>query len=288
MTIVRPGVVVPAWTSTTVAALMTRSAGRTARPGTRRRDKSGGDDRRLARAHGVTLARMALLTRRALVVTCAAAPWALVSTARRGATQAPLRMLLNSGYSSVNAWFCLAEDRGYLKAAGLQLTFSRRPRRRTPRPGAPPTRASISATATSMRSSSCVATAPDRAPARRLHDVQPLALGGGGAGWRRRCATLADLAGPAPPRGHATDVALQTFPALRRAHRRRRAAACASRPAKCEHARAGRWHAQRRERRIFGYESTIAAALVGAGQPVDAACASFTTGRSSPSSTAAR
>jgi len=24
----------------------------------------------------------------------------------------------------VNAWFCLAEDRGYLRAAGLQLTFT--------------------------------------------------------------------------------------------------------------------------------------------------------------------
>ena len=67
---------------------------------------------------------MALLTRRTLVVTCAAATWALVSTARRGTTRTPLRMLLNSGDSSVNAWFCLAEDRGYLKAAGLQPAFT--------------------------------------------------------------------------------------------------------------------------------------------------------------------
>jgi NitT/TauT family transport system substrate-binding protein len=47
----------------------------------------------------------------------------LVPTGRASA-QTPLRMLLNSGYSSVNAWFCLAEDRGYLNEAGLRLTFT--------------------------------------------------------------------------------------------------------------------------------------------------------------------
>ncbi len=69
---------------------------------------------------------MSDLTRRHFLRTVATAPaLSLVPVGRAAAqTATPLRMLLNSGYSSVNAWFCLAEDRGYLKDAGLRLTFT--------------------------------------------------------------------------------------------------------------------------------------------------------------------
>ena len=73
---------------------------------------------------------MSDVTRRHFLRAVATAPvLSLVPVGRSGlqtpaALPAPLRMLLNSGYSSVNAWFCLAEDRGYLKEAGLQLSFT--------------------------------------------------------------------------------------------------------------------------------------------------------------------
>ncbi len=41
-----------------------------------------------------------------------------------GAQGRPLRMLLNSGYSGANAFFLLAQDKGYLKEAGVDLTFT--------------------------------------------------------------------------------------------------------------------------------------------------------------------
>ncbi len=67
---------------------------------------------------------MSDVTRRHFLRAVSVAPvLSLVATGRAGA-QTSLRMLLNSGYSSVNAWFCLAEDRGYLKEAGLRLTFT--------------------------------------------------------------------------------------------------------------------------------------------------------------------
>jgi NitT/TauT family transport system substrate-binding protein len=36
----------------------------------------------------------------------------------------PLRMLLNSGYSGANAFFLLAEDKGYFKEAGVDVAFT--------------------------------------------------------------------------------------------------------------------------------------------------------------------
>ena len=67
---------------------------------------------------------MPAVSRRSLLGALATAPLTLLSSTRRSGAQTPVRMLLNSGYSSVNAWFCLADDRGYLKAAGLELTFT--------------------------------------------------------------------------------------------------------------------------------------------------------------------
>ena len=68
---------------------------------------------------------MSDLTRRRFLRAVTAAPVLSLVPCGDAAAQTPtLRMLLNSGYSSVNAWFCLAEDRGYLQEAGLRLTFT--------------------------------------------------------------------------------------------------------------------------------------------------------------------
>jgi NitT/TauT family transport system substrate-binding protein len=65
---------------------------------------------------------MTMLTRR---------DWLRLSTLALGAAAAPLRaqarplkMLLNSGYSGANAFFLLAEDKGYFKDAGVDVTFT--------------------------------------------------------------------------------------------------------------------------------------------------------------------
>jgi NitT/TauT family transport system substrate-binding protein len=50
---------------------------------------------------------------------------AMAAAARPLAAQArPLRMLLNSGYTGANAFFLLAEDRGYFKEAGVDIAFT--------------------------------------------------------------------------------------------------------------------------------------------------------------------
>ncbi|MCC7176954.1 MAG: ABC transporter substrate-binding protein [Acidobacteria bacterium] len=62
------------------------------------------------------------LTRRDVMTLTAGA---LAAAAWPARTQArPLRMLLNSGYSGANSFFLLAEDRGYLKEAGVSVTFT--------------------------------------------------------------------------------------------------------------------------------------------------------------------
>lgn len=57
--------------------------------------------------------------------------WLRISTLAIGAAAAPLRaqarplkMLLNSGYTGANAFFLLAEDKGHFKDAGLDVTFT--------------------------------------------------------------------------------------------------------------------------------------------------------------------
>lgn len=63
---------------------------------------------------------MAPLSRRAVVAGLAALPLA------RPAFAAPtkLRMLLNSGWSGANAWFVVAEDKGYFRDEGLEIEFT--------------------------------------------------------------------------------------------------------------------------------------------------------------------
>jgi NitT/TauT family transport system substrate-binding protein len=203
------------------------------------------------------------MTRRSFVGTLAAAPLPWLAP-QRGAAQTPLRMLLNSGYSSVNAWFCLAEDRGYLNEAGVQLAFTAgrgayTAAGRTADEGFDVGYGDVNALVER------VAAAPERAPIavytlfNRSPSVVAVPTGSPVRG-------VADLAGR-HVRGHATDVALQTFPAL--------AARTGVDPSGV---RISTSEVGMRELvegmmagdsdGIFGYESTIAAALVGAGQPV--------------------
>jgi NitT/TauT family transport system substrate-binding protein len=65
---------------------------------------------------------MTTLTRRDVMKLSAGALAAAAWPARAQAR--PLRMLLNSGYSGANSFFLLAEDKGYLKEAGIDLTFT--------------------------------------------------------------------------------------------------------------------------------------------------------------------
>lgn len=206
---------------------------------------------------------MTRLTRRSLVGTLAAAPLALL-TPRRGAAQTALRMLLNSGYSSVNAWFCLAEDRGYLNDAGVRLTFTAgrgayTAAGRTADEGFDIGYGDVNALVER------VASAPDRAPIAvyTLFNRSPSVVAVPAESPVR---SVADLAGR-HVRGHATDVALQTFPALaaRTGVDARRVRISTSEVGMRELVAgmvAGESDA------IFGYESTIAAALVGIGQAV--------------------
>jgi NitT/TauT family transport system substrate-binding protein len=205
---------------------------------------------------------MTRLTRRSLVATLATAPLALL--ARHSDGQTPLRMLLNSGYSSVNAWFCLAEDRGYLNDAGVRLDFTAgrgayTAAGRTADEGFDVGYGDVNALVER------VATSPDRAPIAvyTLFNRSPSVVAVPADSPVR---SVADLAGR-HVRGHATDVALQTFPALAArtgvdARRVRISTSEVGMRELVDAMIAGESDA------IFGYESTIAAALVGAGQPV--------------------
>jgi NitT/TauT family transport system substrate-binding protein len=67
---------------------------------------------------------MTLLTRRsAIALAIAAALSAPVAAAAPAAAQTKLKMVLNWKYQGPQGWFFLADDRGYFKAAGLDMTF---------------------------------------------------------------------------------------------------------------------------------------------------------------------
>jgi NitT/TauT family transport system substrate-binding protein len=67
---------------------------------------------------------MTLLTRRsAIALAVAAALSAPVAAATPAAAQTKLKMVLNWKYQGPQGWFFLADDRGYFKAAGLDMTF---------------------------------------------------------------------------------------------------------------------------------------------------------------------
>jgi NitT/TauT family transport system substrate-binding protein len=67
---------------------------------------------------------MTLLTRRsAIALAIAAALSAPVAAAAPATAQTKLKMVLNWKYQGPQGWFFLADDRGYFKAAGLDMTF---------------------------------------------------------------------------------------------------------------------------------------------------------------------
>lgn len=67
---------------------------------------------------------MTLLSRRSLVVLAVAAACATpLIAAAPAAAQTKLKMVLNWKYQGPQGWFFLADDRGYFKAAGLEMTI---------------------------------------------------------------------------------------------------------------------------------------------------------------------
>lgn len=206
---------------------------------------------------------MTTLTRRHLLRTLAATPALALGAARPARAETRLRVLLNSDYSSVNTWFTLADDRGFFTDAGLALEYTvgrgaYTAAGRTADEGfdvgygdvnalveevaAGNARAPIAVYMMFNRSPSVVAV-PTDSPIR----------------------TPADLAGR-HLRGHATDVALQTFPVLAAAHgvdasRVRISTSEAGMGAVVSGMLAGEYDGS------FGYDSTITAALITAGTP---------------------
>ena len=128
------------------------------------------------------------------------------------------------------------------RRAALTLPTAAVPTRRR---AARPRKASTSATATERARGAGGGLSNERAH-RLVHDVQPLAVSRGGAG-RTPIRTPADFAGR-HFRGHATDVALQTFPALAARARSRREGG-AHQLERGRHGRRGGQHAARRDRR---------------------------------------
>ena len=208
---------------------------------------------------------MAHPTRRHFLHAVAAAPVLTLVAAGRAGAQMRLRMLLNSGYSSVNAWFCLADDRGYLREAGLQLAFTDgrgayTAAGRTADEGFDIGYGDVNALVELAAASNARAPVAVYMMFNRSPSVVAVPAASGIRAPR-------DLAGR-HLRGHATDVALQTFPAL---------AARVGVDAKTVHIStseegmgavvAGMLKGDTDG--IFGYESTITAALITAKIPVD-------------------
>lgn len=207
---------------------------------------------------------MTPLTRRQWLDAVVAAPLALAAP-HAALAQSPLRLLLNSGYSSVNSWFTLADDRGYLREAGVRLDYivgrgAYTAAGRMAEEGFDVGYGDVNALV------ELVATDPRRAPVavyvlfNRSPSVVAVPAASPIQGPR-------DLAGR-HVRGHATDVALQTFPALATvagldlASVRITTSEAGMREL-VEGLLAGESDG------LFGYDSTITAAMVGAAIPVD-------------------
>ena len=208
---------------------------------------------------------MPFRSRRHFLRAVAATPVFSLVTTRPAGAQTRLRMLLNSGYSSVNAWFCLAEDRGYLREAGLQLTFTDgrgayTAAGRTADEGFDIGYGDVNAlveqaAASNPRAPIAVYMMFNRSPS-------VVAVPAGSA-----IRTPADFAGR-HFRGHATDVALQTFPALAA---KTGIAATRVRISSNEDGMGAVVDSMLRGETdgTFGYESTITAALVTGKVPTD-------------------
>lgn len=208
---------------------------------------------------------MSGLTRRHFLHAAAAAPvLSFVATGRAGA-QTPLRMLLNSGFSSVNAWFCLADDRGYLNEAGLRLTFTDGRGAYTAAPRMAEEGFDIAyGDVNALVELAAASNAHAPAAVYMMFNRSPSVVAVPAASQIR---TPADFAGK-HFRGHATDVALQTFPALAAnagldATTVRISSSEDGMAAVVENMLRGETDG------TFGYESTITAALITANKSVD-------------------
>lgn len=205
-------------------------------------------------------------TRRDLLRTLAATPaLALGGTRDARATQSVtrLRVLLNSDYSSVNTWFTLADDLGYFREAGLALDYTAgrgayTAAGRTAEEGFDVGYGDVNALVEEVAASNA------RAPIAvyMMFNRSPSVIAVPADSPIR---TPADLSGR-HLRGHATDVALQTFPVLAAAHgvdatRVRISSSEAGMGLVVAGMLAGEYDG------TFGYDSTITAALITAGTP---------------------
>lgn len=209
-------------------------------------------------------------TRRDLLRTLAATPaLALGGSRAAGASQSQspsltrLRVLLNSDYSSVNTWFTLADDLGYFREAGLALDYTAgrgayTAAGRTAEEGFDVGYGDVNALVEEVAASNA------RAPIAvyMMFNRSPSVVAVPADSPIR---TPADLTGR-HLRGHATDVALQTFPVLAAAHgvdasRVRISSSEAGMGAVVAGMLAGEYDGS------FGYDSTITAALLTAGTP---------------------
>lgn len=179
------------------------------------------------------------------------------------AAQTRLRVLLNSDFSSANAWFTLADDRGYFRDAGLQLDYS-------------PGRGAYTAAGRMADDGFDVGYGDVNALVELVAAGRPEAPLAVYMMFNRSPSVIAvpaaspittpkDLAGR-HLRGHATDVALQTFPPLAAAHGLdaslvRITTSEGGMGALVSGMLAGECDG------MFGYDSTITAALITAGLP---------------------
>ena len=205
------------------------------------------------------------LTRRHFLETLATAPALALASARPASAQTRLRVLLNSDFSSVNTWFTLADDRGWFNEAGLTLDY-------TAGRGAYTAAGRAAAEGFDVAYGDVnalveeVARSNARAPIAvyMMFNRSPSVVAVPETSAIR---TPADLAGR-HLRGHATDVALQTFPVLAAAHgvdaaKVRITASEAGMGDLVTGMLAGEYDG------TFGYDSTITAALVTAGIPTE-------------------
>lgn len=208
---------------------------------------------------------MSALTRRHFLSTLTLAPAVVLGSGREAQAQTRLRVLLNSDFSSVNTWFTLADDRGFFRDAGLTLDY-------TAGRGAYTAAGRAAAEGFDVAYGDVnalveeVARANAQAPVAvyMMFNRSPSVIAVPAGSPIR---TPADLAGR-HVRGHATDVALQSFPVLAAAHRLdasrvRITTSEAGMGALVTGMLAGECDG------TFGYDSTITAALLTAGVPVE-------------------
>jgi NitT/TauT family transport system substrate-binding protein len=205
------------------------------------------------------------MQRRAFLMNAGLTLAAALTPCRAAGKPRPLRVLLNSGFSSVNAWFTLADDRGFFRDAGLALDYSAG-------------RGAYTAAGRAAAEGFDVAYGDVNALIEEVARSNPLAPIAVYMVFNRSPSVIAvprdspirapaDLAGR-HLRGHASDVALQTFPVLATRHgvdasRVRISTSEAGMGTLVRGMLAGECDG------TFGYDSTITAALVTADLPTD-------------------